>query len=994
MPHVTEVTEVPEVPDAPEAPGRPVALLLTDLIDSAALAQTLGDAAMAAVWQAHDRAARDLLRDWRGREIDKTDGFLLLFNAATDALGYALDYHRALAQLEASLQAQHPGLRLRARAGLHVGLVTLRETPSADIALGAKPVEVDGLNKPLAARVMSVALGGQTLLTRAAVQALGLAPVRVVAHGHWRVKGLAEPLELFEAGPADGSGAPFAPPPDSDKVYRVVQQGDLWLPARELRHSLPAERDAFVGRQGSLQALAQRFEGGARLVSLLGIGGCGKTRLATRFGWLWLGDFPGGVWFCDLAPARGVEGIVHAVAQGLDVPLGKDDPVLQLGHAIAGRGACLVLIDNFEHLARHAEATLGHWLERAPMARFLVTSREVLGIAGEETLALAPLQADDAAALFMRRAAAAKRDFAPNADEQAAVAALVRLLDGLPLAIELAAARVRTLSPRALAARMGERFKLLASSGGRLDRQATLRATFDWSWELLSGAERAALAQLSVFEGGFTLEAAEAVIALQPPAPADPPPWTMDVVISLVDKSFVRPLAGERFDLLVSVQAYAAEHLQTEGRFAGSGLAAREAACLRHAQWFAALGPERSVQQGCADLDNLAVACRRAVAAGLADVAAGALRGAWAAISLHGPYLAGLELAQAVCEMPALQGHAAALAFLSWGHALEVSGKRSTAGERYDAALQQLAQAPTPDAALHAELLVRRGGVRGAAGRADFDQALAIAAQRGDRERECSALNGLGNLEFEQGRMAQAQSHYESALDVARQAGQRRWQGSLLGNLGNLLANIGNIEAALQHNVEALAIARELGDRQRECNRLNSLGLLSHLQGRTEEACTAGEAAFRLASELGHGVLLLAASGNLGTYYGAMGRWADALAKHQAALVLAEISGSARSQGQVLGSLGLAQAKMGDIGAAKASLARGRALLQDQGDPFSLGLLLCSLAEVEAMSGAREAARQAHAEARALHAASGAGPASELGVSLQRLQAFEVLREA
>lgn len=318
----------------------------------------------------------------------------------------------------------------------------------------------------------------------------------------------------------------------------MVRHGEkaagLWLPLRQLPHSLRAERDAFVGRRRTLQALAQRFDAGARLVSLLGIGGGGKTRAATRYGWAWMGEYPGGVWFCDLAPARSIEGIASAVAQGLQIPLGPEDPVVQLGHAIAGRGPCLVILDNFEHLARHAEATLGRWLDRAMDARFLVTTRGVLGITGEETLALAPMQPDDAQALFLRRAEAARRDFKPGPEDAEAIATLVGLLDGLPLAIELAAARTRTLAPRALLARMSERFKLLASSGGRLDRQATLRATFDWSWGLLPTAEKAALAQLSVFEGGFTLEAAEAVIDF---SALEDPPWTLDVLQALVDKA-------------------------------------------------------------------------------------------------------------------------------------------------------------------------------------------------------------------------------------------------------------------------------------------------------------------------------------------------------------------------------------------------------------------------------------------------------------------------
>ncbi len=166
--------------------------------------------------------------------------------------------------------------------------------------------------------------------------------------------------KLFEAGNAD---APFTPPPDTDKAYRVVWSDELWLPVRAIPHNLPAERDAFIGRHDELVELARRLDAGARLVSVLAMGGSGKTRFATHFGRAWMGDFPGGVWFCDLSQARDVDGIVHAVATALDVPLGKADPVTQLGHALAGRGRCLVILDNFEQVAGHADVTLGHWLD-------------------------------------------------------------------------------------------------------------------------------------------------------------------------------------------------------------------------------------------------------------------------------------------------------------------------------------------------------------------------------------------------------------------------------------------------------------------------------------------------------------------------------------------------------------------------------------------------------------------------------------------------------
>src|SRR6195256_2265545 len=224
-------------------------------------------------------------------------------------------------------------------------------------------------------------------------------------------------------------------------------------------------------------------------------------------------------------------------------------------------------------------------------ASFVVTTREVLGLAGEDPLALAPLPAADAAALFVQRAESAKRDFQPTEEDRAAVDPLVKLLEGLPLAIELAAARVRVMPPRTLLSRMSERFKLLSSTGGRGDPQGGAGPALDWSWALLSPPDKAALAQLSVFEGGFTMESAEAVLDLSGYADA---PWTIDTVQSLLDKSFARQVSDVRFDMLVSVKEYASEHLRTEGRFPGSGPSALAAAEARHGGYFAGLGEKRA----------------------------------------------------------------------------------------------------------------------------------------------------------------------------------------------------------------------------------------------------------------------------------------------------------------------------------------------------------------------------------------------------------------
>jgi len=187
------------------------ALLLTDVVDSTKLSEEIGDAAMAEVWAGHDRVARDLLPKFNGREIDKTDGMLLLFDHATQAVEYAMAYHKALAALP---------VPLKARAGLHVGPVILRENAPDDVAHGANPLEVDGLAKPTAARVMSIARGGQILLTPEARQALGQTGHKLESHGHWMIKGVADPLELFEVGEPEQR---FVPPPDGEKVYRVIR---------------------------------------------------------------------------------------------------------------------------------------------------------------------------------------------------------------------------------------------------------------------------------------------------------------------------------------------------------------------------------------------------------------------------------------------------------------------------------------------------------------------------------------------------------------------------------------------------------------------------------------------------------------------------------------------------------------------------------------------------------------------------------------------------
>jgi predicted ATPase/class 3 adenylate cyclase len=946
-------------------------LLLSDIVDSTLWGQRLGEGAAAALWTQHDRLARDLLRDWRGREIDKSDGFLLLFDRVADALGYAAVYHAMLATLEPPLAA---------RVGVHSAPVTLRENPPHDVQRGAKPLEVDGVAKPVAARIMALARPGQTLLSAAARAAVASeAALRFASHGHWQFKGVDQPVELFEA--LQPHALPEAPV-DGDKGWRVVRHDDQWLPASDRPHSLPAERDRFIGRRASLRDLAERFERGARLVTLLGPGGTGKTRLAVRAGWIGRGEHPGGVWFCDVSSASDVAGIVHAMAQGLQLSLSGSDPIDEVGEALRGRARCLVIVDNFEQVARHAEATLGRWLERAPQARFIATTREVLGIVGEDVLALAPLPVDDGLALFAERAKAAGA--APwSASDEEALAPLVNLLDGLPLAIELAASRSRVLPPARLLPRMAERFKLLRSTHGRHDRQATLRATLDWSWDLLNDTERSALAQLSVFEGGCSIDAIEAVVDV---SACDAGVWIVDVVQSLVQKSLVRRGAGDRFDLLRTVHDYAAARL--DALPAAAGVPAREAAWRRHAAHFSALDEIAATQQRCIDSANLVSACRRMLALGDLATAAQVLVPAWAAVKLVGPFSTGVELADALLRAAPQDAALRTPALWVRGSARYLLGDAPNARTDLEAALAASPEGSTlrcRASCTLAEVESTFGDPARAA--ALFDDALALAQRLDDPARQCQALNGLGSLAVEQSRSADACELYTRGLAVAQARGDRRWEGGLLGNLGTLRHMLGDLQASRLDYDRALDCARATGDRHFEGNTQCNLGLLLLELGLHEQALPHFEAALDLARSLGHARLVGMVLCNLGLLNELEGRSAAALELHASAVDTAQRQGDKRAEGQFRIYLGRLLARSGRLDEARRCLQRCDALVPGD-DALTAAMLLCARAETEHLGGDGSLARALLQQARAPFRVTQAEPASELGRELTRLEAL------
>jgi predicted ATPase/DNA-binding winged helix-turn-helix (wHTH) protein len=618
---------------------------------------------------------------------------------------------------------------------------------------------------------------------------------------------------------------------------------------------LPPERGAFVGRSAELDELDAAS---SQLVTLVGPGGVGKTRLGLRYARARAGRLPGGVWFCDLAPARSRDDVVSALASALGVLLSGDVPA-RVGHALAFRGACLVLLDNFEQVQQEAAGLLDAWRERAPEARFLVTSRVALGLVGEQVLPLSPLPEVDAIALFQSRC----RGVGPEHHER--LGELVRMLDCLPLCIELAASRAAQLTPPQLIQGLSDRFRVLQGAGS--GRQSALRATLDWSWELLSPTEREVLAQLSVFVGGFRLEAAEAVVEVPDGI------WAADVIESLCDRSLVQRGEGERLSMLISVREYAWLRLHEQGE------RARPGPLDRHGLYFASFGGESALaalnQRGgtarrtawLADLDNLVAACRRALQSGWASVAAGtalavadlvrrvgpqglALELLQGASALAGPVELGrvqialgivlLELGQAAAAEAQLEqardrAHQAGLVALEAGALQALAqfehdrGRPDRSRARVDAALALLVPGDPATELLQARLRATAGAAamylgRLAEGRAELEQAIVSFRVMGAQLFEARACLNLAVLLGQMGELELSGARYREALQRMREAGDRFGLGVTLSSLAAWCDKTGRLEEAQWYLQSSLTLARELGDRRAEGIALTGLG--------------------------------------------------------------------------------------------------------------------------------------------------------------------------
>jgi predicted ATPase/class 3 adenylate cyclase len=528
-----------------DLPTGTVTFWFTDLEVSTRLWDQEPDA-MSAALARHDAILRDAVSVHGGHVVKgRGDGFHAVFATAEGAVCAAIDAQVALGSVSWEVSEA-----LRVRIGIHSGVAELRDGDYFGSAVNR------------AARLEAIAHGGQILCSQPAADlARDSLPgtVELIDLGEHTLRDLSRPERIFQVS-TTGLQRSFAP-------LRSLGA----FPG-----NLPVQVTSFVGRRQELDELGRVLREG-RLVTLTGVGGVGKTRLAQQVAADVLPGFPDGAWFVELGPVADPDAIADTIVSALNVanPSGISAEAVIIEDL--RRRSLLLVLDNCEHVLDRVAQLVTVINHNCPGVVVLATSREGLAVPGERLYAVSTLPLPDenspvetlaeadSVQLFVDRAVAARRDFWLSAENADAVGAVCRRLDGVPLALELAAARVTALHPAQIASRLDERFKLLnAGRRGAVERHQTLRATIDWSYDLLTPAEGMALNRLAVFAGGCTLDAAEAVLAADDIDPFE----VVDLLTRLVEQSLVVATdvgSDQRYRLLETIRQYAAERLADTG---------------------------------------------------------------------------------------------------------------------------------------------------------------------------------------------------------------------------------------------------------------------------------------------------------------------------------------------------------------------------------------------------------------------------------------------
>jgi predicted ATPase/class 3 adenylate cyclase len=735
-----------------DLPSGTVTLLFTDIEGSTRLLERLGGE-YEQVLAEHRRLIREAVVAHTGVEIDtQGDAFLCAFGRASDAVAAAADAQRSLAQTP-----------MRVRMGIHTGEPTL--TAEGYV----------GVDLHRGARVMAAGHGGQVLISRTTRDLLGDVPVRDL--GEHRLKDLSEPQRLYQL-VAEGLDSDFPPP-------KTLENRPT---------NLPTQPTPLVGRERELEEVTELLcREQVRLATLTGPGGTGKTRLALQAAAELVEDYSDGVWFVNLAALSDAELVLPTIAQTLGVKEQPGEPIAEtLGHKLAEQELLLVL-DNFEQVLEAADA-LSQLLAQVPRLNLIVTSRSPLRLQGEHEYGVPPLGSEEALALFVERAQAAKASFSLNGNRPV-VAEICRRLDQLPLAIELAAARIKLLPEAALLERLDQKLKVLTGGARDLDeRQRTLRAAIDWSYELLSEEEQILFRRLAVFTGGRTLETIEAICS---------PEGELDVfegIASLIDKSLLRQEETEerepRFVMLETIHEYAREKLDACGE--------AEELQRRHADFFLVFAKQEDVDESLAHLhaerENL--------------------RTALETFARRGPPERELELATTLSAFwymagPAADGREALSAALARAgdapddlrrRALNALGSLSYFCGCYEEAFE------ASEAALE---LARRS-----------EDAVEIIRAAGNL-----GLDYLGRQDFER-----ALPLFEEAVRLSFELAEPRWIASSTGNLGYARLVAGRLEGAADALSDSAGTARQIGDSVVEGVSLFNLGLVHVHLGELDDA--------------------------------------------------------------------------------------------------------------------------------------------------------------